>query len=106
MLLICFNNIPGVPTEPWNVTAIQKNGSHILISWNKPTQANGQITNYKICWYPPMPSIKLKLSGNETSHLLAADFQQNIKYTFYVSVYHYNLFDIFNLIIINIGYSD
>lgn len=77
----------GIPSEPWNVTVHQRNGSHVLISWNKPEHPNGVIQNYEICWYPPLPPIKLKLSDNSTAHLLAADFQPNINYSFYVSRY-------------------
>jgi hypothetical protein len=73
-----------VPSEPWNITAVQKNGSHVLLSWNKPVNPNGQIVNYQICWYPPLPPIKLKLSGNETAHLLAAFFEPDVVYSFYV----------------------
>ncbi|XP_044254445.1 sortilin-related receptor-like isoform X1 [Tribolium madens] len=73
-----------VPSPPWNVTAVQTNGSHVLLSWNKPTHPNGQIINYEIGWYPPRPPIKLKLNGNETAHLLSAYFEPNREYNFYV----------------------
>ncbi|KAJ3658176.1 hypothetical protein Zmor_009933 [Zophobas morio] len=74
----------GIPSGPWNVTAAQQNGSHVLLSWNPPTHPNGQIVNYQICWYPPLPPIKLKLTGNETAHLLPASFNPNNTYSFYV----------------------
>ncbi|RZC34546.1 sortilin-related receptor-like [Asbolus verrucosus] len=74
----------GIPSEPWKVSAEQRNGSHVLISWNKPLHPNGQIENYQICWYPPLPPIKVKLNGNETAHLLSAEFQPDVQYSFYV----------------------
>lgn len=73
-----------VPSEPWNITAVQTNGSHVLLSWNKPIHPNGQIINYQICWYPPLPPIKLNLNGNETAHLLSAYFEPDQEYSFYV----------------------
>lgn len=57
----------------------------MLISWNKPKIPNGVITNYEISWYPPLPPRKLKLTDNTTAHLLAAEFQANENYSFYVS---------------------
>lgn len=74
----------GIPSEPWNVTVQQRNGSHVLISWNKPKTPNGIITNYEISWYPPLPPTKLKLTDNSTAHLLAAEFQPLTNYSFYV----------------------
>ncbi|KAJ8960391.1 hypothetical protein NQ314_006081 [Rhamnusium bicolor] len=75
----------GVPSEPWNVTVKQRNGSHILVSWQKPVQPNGVITNYEICWKSQNSSdICLLLTGNETSHLLSPEFQHNVTYTFWV----------------------
>lgn len=76
----------GFPSEPWNLTAIQRNGSHVLLSWNKPHQPNGIITTYEICWISNNSrEIKLELSGNETSHLLSSEFEDNVTYTFWVS---------------------
>lgn len=74
----------GIPSEPWNITVQQRNGSHVLISWNSPDHPNGYIQNYEICWYPPLPPIKITLSDNGTSHLLAENFQYNVNYSFYV----------------------
>ncbi|XP_050504155.1 sortilin-related receptor-like isoform X9 [Diabrotica virgifera virgifera] len=74
-----------IPSEPWNVSARQRNGSHILISWNKPRSPNGLIVSYELCWiYPNSAEIRLKLSGNETSHMLSQDFDNGLNYTFWV----------------------
>ncbi|XP_066145381.1 sortilin-related receptor-like [Euwallacea fornicatus] len=79
----------GVPSAPLNVRAKQQNGSHVLVSWDKPLNPNGIIKNYQILWTPAeSPPIKLKLNGNETSHLLSADFQHNQSYTFVVSAFN------------------
>ncbi|XP_031339670.1 sortilin-related receptor-like [Photinus pyralis] len=78
------NTGEGVPSEPWNVTVEQQNGSHTLISWKKPITPNGIIQYYEICWFPPEPPIKLKLSDDSTAHLLPADFPPDHKYSFYV----------------------
>nr|CAI5865438.1 unnamed protein product [Callosobruchus analis] len=75
----------GIPSPPWNVTARQTNYSHILISWNKPHKPNGVITKYDICYISTNASeIKLELPGNETSHLLTHEFEDNVTYTFWV----------------------
>ncbi|KAK4886327.1 hypothetical protein RN001_002598 [Aquatica leii] len=78
------NTGEGVPSEPWNITVEQRNGSSILISWKKPIKPNGLIQSYEICWFPPEPPIKLKLSDDSTAHSLNEGFQPNQKYSFYV----------------------
>ncbi|KAF2902543.1 hypothetical protein ILUMI_03643 [Ignelater luminosus] len=80
-----------IPTPPWNVSLEQKNGS-VLISWNEPTHPNGQIQHYEICWFPPEPPIKIKLSDNNTAHLLTVNFQPNEKYSFFV-IAHNRLYE-------------
>ncbi|KAF5282013.1 hypothetical protein FQA39_LY00537 [Lamprigera yunnana] len=74
----------GIPSEPWNVTVEQKNGSNVLISWKKPVTPNGVIQSYEICWFPPEPPIKLRLNDDSTAHSLNEGFQPNQKYSFYV----------------------
>ncbi|KAK9731833.1 Fibronectin type III domain [Popillia japonica] len=78
----------GTPSVPTNVSVAQQNGSHILISWNKPEHSNGIIQYYEVCWYPPSPPIKFNLSDNTTAHLLSNDFQPNVTYNFYVIAYN------------------
>lgn len=82
--------IKGIPSAPWNLTVSQRNGSHVLISWNPPRRSNGKILNYEICWFPPAPHIRLKLSDDSTAHLLTADFLPDKTYSFFVSK-HFNL---------------
>ncbi|RZC33374.1 Ldl recept a and/or fn3 domain containing protein [Asbolus verrucosus] len=74
----------GIPSAPWNVTAKQSDGSHVLISWKTPSHPNGEIKGYQICWFPPLPPTKLKLNGNKTVHLLFGEFQPTVQYSFYV----------------------
>ncbi|XP_076274083.1 sortilin-related receptor-like [Rhynchophorus ferrugineus] len=79
----------GVPSPPLNVTAIQQNGSHILISWDKPAYPNGVITKYEILWnIGDSERTSLILNGDETSHLLTADFEHNKSYTFSIVAYN------------------
>ncbi|CAH1280545.1 unnamed protein product [Diabrotica balteata] len=74
-----------IPSEPWNVSARQRNGSHILISWNKPRSPNGIIVSYELCWiFPNSAEIRLKLSGNQTAHMLSQHFDNGLNYTFWV----------------------
>ncbi|XP_023026610.2 sortilin-related receptor [Leptinotarsa decemlineata] len=79
----------GVPSEPWNVTAKQRNGSHILVSWNEPLKPSGVIEYYEIYWSSETSlETTLKLTGNETSHLLSTDFEHGTTYTFSVVAYN------------------
>ncbi|XP_057669254.1 sortilin-related receptor-like [Diorhabda carinulata] len=79
----------GTPSEPWNVTVKQRNGSHILVSWNKPRTPNGIIVSYELCWISPKSAeVRLKLLGNETAHLLTQDFEHGLNYTFWVIVHN------------------
>lgn len=76
----------GVPSEPWNVSVSQKNGTVVLASWMKPAQPNGIITKYDIVFKTPNSSeTLLELTGNETSHQFSFSFQHNVMYTFWVS---------------------
>lgn len=78
----------GTPTVPTNVSVMQQNGSHILVSWGKPEQPNGVIQYYELCWFPPSPPIKLNLSDDSTAHLLGNDFVPDVTYNFYVVAYN------------------
>lgn len=78
----------GTPSAPTNVSVAQQNGSHILVSWDKPEQSNGIIQYYEVCCYPPSPPIKINLSDSTMSHLLNNDFQPDVTYNFYVVAYN------------------
>ncbi|CAG9822420.1 unnamed protein product [Phaedon cochleariae] len=79
----------GTPSEPWNLTAKQRNGSHILVAWKKPQKPRGPIVAYEIVWKSEKaPEVRLKLTGNETSHLLSPDFEHGVTYTFWVIAYN------------------
>ncbi|XP_063978327.1 sortilin-related receptor-like [Diachasmimorpha longicaudata] len=43
----------GIPSEPWNVTAVQRNGTRVEISWKPPVSPNGLITGYEVYASPP-----------------------------------------------------
>lgn len=74
-----------VPSSPYNVTARQQNGSHVLVQWNKPHEPNGALVGYDLCFSPPRPAVTITLSDPlTTSHLLSSDFHGNTTYTFYV----------------------
>lgn len=82
------STLEGIPSAPLNVTAKQQNGSHILISWNAPVYPNGVIRMYKIMWNYGSEQAHLELYGNETSHMLTADFEHNRSYTFVVVAFN------------------
>lgn len=74
-----------VPKSPYNVTARQQNGSHVLVTWNPPHEPNGMLVGYDLCFSPPKPAVTITLSDNHTtSHLLSSDFHGNTTYTFTV----------------------
>ncbi|CAH0560374.1 unnamed protein product [Brassicogethes aeneus] len=79
------HTVEGVPSEPWNVTAKQINGSHILLKWNAPKHPKGVITNYRVVWYQNDRFITdVRLRGSETKHLLPVDLEHGKVYNFYV----------------------
>ena len=72
----------GVPTEPWNVTAIQKDGSRVEVSWRAPTRPNGPITGYEAFVTPPIPPMQRSLT--KTSMIVELPFEAGKNYSFWV----------------------
>ena len=52
----------GVPSEPWNVTVTQKNGTKVEVTWQPPRHPNGLITRYEIFVTPPIPPMPILLA--------------------------------------------
>jgi len=48
----------GVPSPPWNVTAMQLNARQVLVSWQAPKSPNGTIVSYVVFQTPPVPPIQ------------------------------------------------
>lgn len=81
----------GIPTPPQKITVEQRNGSHVLVQWTPPITPNGEIIEYEVCWAPPIPPIKETIKSNRTFHLVTADFQPNIEYSFWVIAHNHKL---------------
>lgn len=75
-----------VPSEPYNVTVQQRNGSHVEIEWLAPKQPNGQIIDYIVSQAPPIPPIQIRMNSNTTSYLLSSHFEGGTNYSFWVSI--------------------
>ncbi|XP_043466543.1 sortilin-related receptor-like isoform X3 [Leptopilina heterotoma] len=72
----------GVPTEPYEVTVDQKNGSRVEISWRAPAHPNGVIIGYDGFITPPIPPMKYSLQKTSVSIDLA--FEPGKNYSFWV----------------------
>lgn len=70
----------GIPSEPWNVTAVQRNGSRVEVSWRAPLQPNGVITGYEVYVAPPT----LHFSTDKTSHVIDIPYTADETYSFWV----------------------
>lgn len=79
----------GIPSVPLKISVEQRNGSHVLVKWSPPNVPNGEIVDYEVCWAPPIPPIKQMLRSNKTRHLVTADFQPNIEYSFWVIAHNH-----------------
>jgi hypothetical protein len=47
----------GISSPPWNVTAVQRNGSRVEVSWQPPMHPNGVIYGYDVFMTPPIPPV-------------------------------------------------
>ncbi|XP_034941871.1 sortilin-related receptor-like [Chelonus insularis] len=72
----------GVPSEPWNVTAVQKNGTKVELSWRPPLHPNGVITGYDVFITPPIPPKKYNVQ--KTSFVFDQPFEADTVYSLWV----------------------
>lgn len=72
----------GVPSEPWNVTVTQKNGTRVEISWRPPVRPNGLIIGYQGYITPPIPP--MEFSRQKTSAIIDMAFEAGKKYSFWI----------------------
>lgn len=73
----------GQPSEPWNVTAVQRNGTRIEVSWQPPIHPNGVITGYDVFMSPPLPPAPMHRQ-QKTSVLIDDNFVAGNNYSFWV----------------------
>lgn len=72
----------GVPSPPWNVTAVQKNGTRVEVFWRAPLKPNGPITGYEAYVTPPIPPMQFSLQ--KTSMIIDLPFESGKTYSFWV----------------------
>ncbi|XP_058808716.1 sortilin-related receptor-like [Phymastichus coffea] len=73
----------GQPSEPWNVTAVQRNGTRIEVSWQPPIHPNGIITGYDVFMSPPIPPAPMHRQP-KTSVIIDDNFVAGNNYSFRV----------------------
>lgn len=73
----------GVPSEPWNVEVVQKNGTRVEVTWQQPLHPNGHITGYKIFIAPPIPPTMFP--KQTTSAIIDMAFEAGKTYLFWVT---------------------
>ncbi|XP_012150619.1 sortilin-related receptor isoform X2 [Megachile rotundata] len=72
----------GIPSEPWNVTVTQKNGTRVEVTWQPPMHPNGPITGYDVFVTPPIPP--MRFLKQKTSAIIDMDFEAGKNYSFWV----------------------
>ncbi|KAL6422754.1 hypothetical protein ACFW04_010753 [Cataglyphis niger] len=72
----------GVPSEPWNVTVTQKNGTRVEVSWLPPQHPNGLIIGYQVYITPPIPP--MEFSRQKTSAIIDMPFEAGKNYSFWI----------------------
>lgn len=72
----------GIPSPPWNVTATQRNGTRVEVSWRPPIRPNGPITGYEVFVSPPIPPTSYSLQ--KTSWIIETAFEAGTNYSFWV----------------------
>lgn len=73
----------GVPSPPWNVTAVQRNGTRIEVSWQAPIRPSGLITGYDVFMTPPIPPAPLHRQ-QKTFVVIDDAFEAGKNYSFWV----------------------
>lgn len=75
----------GVPSEPWNVTVTQKNGTHVEVSWRPPLSPRGLITSYQGFITPPIPPKEFtEDQKTSTSVIIDMPFEAGMNYSFWI----------------------
>ncbi|KAL0117855.1 hypothetical protein PUN28_008920 [Cardiocondyla obscurior] len=72
----------GVPSKPWNVTVVQKNGTRVEVSWQPPEHPNGFIIGYQGYITPPIPP--MEFSRPKTSAVIDMAFEAGKNYSFWI----------------------
>lgn len=72
----------GVPSEPWNVTVTQKNGTRVEVTWRQPEHPNGLIMGYQGYITPPIPP--MEFSRPKTSAIIDMAFEAGKNYSFWI----------------------
>ncbi|CAK9806758.1 Sortilin-related receptor [Anthophora plagiata] len=72
----------GVPSEPWNVTVTQKDGTRVEVTWQPPLHPNGVITAYEGFVTPPIPPMRFFIQ--KTSVIIDIAFEAGKNYSFWV----------------------
>ena len=72
-----------MPTPPWNVTAVQRNGTRVEVSWHTPMHSNGAITSYEVFMTPPIPPVSLQ-AFQKTQISIEDAFESGKNYSFWV----------------------
>lgn len=77
-----------VPSEPFNVSAVQINGSRVQVSWSAPLNPNGHLEGYTVYHRPQVQSNAnvqiVRVSAAELSLIIESDFQGNVTYEIWV----------------------
>lgn len=74
-----------VPSPPWGVTATQRNGTRIEVSWNPPMVPNGLIKGYEVFMTPPIPPASyVPHLQSKTFFIIDSEFEANKNYSFWV----------------------
>ncbi|CAL7939536.1 unnamed protein product [Xylocopa violacea] len=72
----------GIPSEPWNVTVTQKNGTSVEVTWQPPLYPNGSIVGYVGFVVPPTPPIQF--FRQKTSAIVDMPFEAGKNYSFWI----------------------
>ncbi|XP_023246072.1 sortilin-related receptor isoform X2 [Copidosoma floridanum] len=75
----------GVPSPPWEVTATQRNGTRVEITWQAPMTPNGLITSYEVFMTPPIPPTShYPHPPIKTSIVIDIEYEAGKNYSFWV----------------------
>lgn len=80
--------LEGVPSAPLNVSVTQVNGSRVRVVWRPPTSPSGVLISYTV-YYRKQTQLMTqaasqKVSAEDTSVLIEAEFEGNATYQFWV----------------------
>uniref|UniRef100_T1H8D0 Sortilin-related receptor n=1 Tax=Rhodnius prolixus TaxID=13249 RepID=T1H8D0_RHOPR len=74
-----------LPSPPWNLSVLQKNGTQVFLKWQAPRKPNGIITHYTVFTSPPVPPAEYIVPSTKVETTISEFFTSGVMYKFWIT---------------------